>query len=245
MSKYTMTIEEYCIGRFLAGRLDQDPSYPPALAPLDITPGDAYDIVEAEIFPATVPFYSDDPGMLREFIEQWTDTFYFDEIGQETVGKFAWTLRAWLRTNMDKYTQLYASDVANVADLMEQNDYARDLTDTLERTGTETHALLHGHTVTDTPTTTVTNKIIPLGGSAETELNQSVDGGTVTHGNTGTDTTTITPNTTDTRTVHETIIGYQGVDKARVYEAYRGLIQDLNSDIFAQMRRDNLFMNVW
>jgi len=245
MSKYTMTIQEYCLGRYVAEQLGLDPDYPTAAAPFEITPEYCYDIVEAEIFPASVPFYTDDTALLREFIEQWTDTFYFDEIGQDSLGKFTWTLRAWLRTNMDKYRQLYTSDVASVADLMEQNDYVRDLTDTLARTGTETHALLHGHVLTDTPTTTVTNKIVPLGSSTETELNQTLDGGMVTHGNTGTDTTTITPNTTDTRTVHETITGYQGVDKARVYEAYRGLIQDLNSDIFAQMRQDGLFMLVW
>lgn len=245
MSKYTMTIEDYCLGRFIAKKLAADPDYDPRLAPAEITPEDAYDIVEADIFPASVPFYTDSAEVLREFIETWTDLFYFSEIGQETLGKFTRTLRAWLRDNMEYYTRLYASQVASVADLMAQSDYTRDLRDVLARTGTETHAVQHGLTVTDKPGQVSKNSIIPLGGSAETELNQTALSGTSTTENTGTDTTTVTPNTTDTRTVLETITGYQGQDKARVYEAYRALILDIDSDICKAMRRDGLFMEVW
>ena len=245
MSKYTMSIEEYCLGRYIAKKMATDPDYDPRLAPVEITPEDAYDTVASDIFPATVPFYTDDSALLREFIESWTDVFYFSEIGQETLGKFTWTLRAWLRDNMGEFSQLYASQVASVAELMEQNDYTRDMLDTLKKTGTETRALQHGHTVTDTPATTTTNKIIPLGGSSETELSQVAQGGSGTTANTGTDTTTITPDTTDTRTVHETITGYQGVNKAAVYQAYRELIVDIDSMIFRKMRQDGLFMEVW
>lgn len=245
MSKYTMTIEEYCLGRFIAKKLALDPDYDPRLAPVEMTPDDAYTTVEDEIFPAVIPFYTDDETLLQEFLEQWTDTFYFDEIGQETIGKFVWTLRAWLRTNMDVYAQLYASEVGSVAELMSQNDYTRHMTDVLKKSGTETHALQHGHVLTENPGGVTKNSIIPLGGTAETELNQTAESGTNTSTDSGTDTTTITPDTTDDRTVHETITGYQGQDKARVIQAYRDLIQDINSDIFAAMRKDGLFMEVW
>lgn len=245
MSKYTMTIEDYCLGRFIAGKLALDPDYDPRLAPAEITPEDAYATVAADIFPASVPFYTTDSAVLDEFIKSWTDIFYFSEIGQETLGKFTWTLRAWLRDNMGYYSQLYASQIGAVADLMEQSDYKRQLTETLRKTGSETRALQHGMTVTDNPGQVSKNSIIPLGGTAETELSQTAQSGQSTTSQSGTDTTTITPNTTDTRTVTEIITGYQGQDKAHVYEAYRQLILDIDSEIFRAMRRDGLFMEVW
>lgn len=240
-----MTIQEYIVGRYIAEGLASDPDFVPETAAMNISENEIYALVRSEIFPETIPFYSDSSAELDEFIQQWTDVFYFSEIGAETMGRFRWTLRAWLRTNMTRYRELYSSKIVSVRDLMDQNDYVRHVNDNIRRTGTNTVDLTHGLTVTDTPGETSTHRIIPFGGTSETEISQQQQGGQRTSANTGKDSTVTTPDLTDVHDTWETVNGYQGVNKADVVRAYRYLIFDINTEIFAAMRRDHLFFELW
>lgn len=257
MSKYTMTFEEYCQARHYAQLLDQyieDDNVPEdtaavwmqAVTDIEEDMTIAYEIISDEVFPdiTTVPFYTSDVLEAAAFLMAFVDKFYFDEIGQETMARFKVTLRAFFREKMPYYKTLFDSKIADLTALA--SNYRREMTDDLTKSGTETDSLLHGHQVSFTPTSTQTNKIIPLGGSTETELNQSVAGGTDTTTNSGSDTTTHSfTNRVDGRKIIEEITGARGLDRAELVEKYRALILDIDSMIFADMRSYGLFMQVW
>lgn len=256
MAKYTTTIEEYVQGRHFAAllqdALDNDnlPDDPAALwvqAVTDIQedPDIAYGIVESELFPDPAIFYTDNGDVYDNFIATWTDKCYFDEIGQETIGRFKVTLRGWLRENMGYFTDIYASKIANLTALA--SDYQRQTHDSLEKMGSEQNQLSHGKTTTYTPTNRGTiNKIIPLGGSAEVELAQTVESGTDSTADSGTDTDTLSfTNRIDSRWITENITGATGMDKAELVKLYRDLIIDMDTMIISKMYADGLFMKVW
>lgn len=256
MSKYTTTIEEYIQGRHFAqvladaesqDTLPDDPRvlWLQAVSEVNSDPDIGYQIVADEIFPdSSVPFYTDDTTVKDEFLKAWTDTFYFDEIGQETMGRFRITLRAYFRDNMPRFADLYASRLSGLAALA--SDYQRQTHDSNEKLGSEQRNMQHGLKVDFTPGATTTNKIIPLGGSAETELNQSLTGGKDVTENSGTDTDTLSfTNRIDSRWITENITGTTGLEKADLVTKYRELILDLDSMIFADMRAKHLFMEVW
>ena len=245
MSKYTMTIEEYCIARYAADRLADDPTYDVRRAPIDITPDDAYNYVSTEIFQTDMAFYTTDPLVMVDFVKRWTDEFYFSEIGQETVARFRWTFRAWMNNNMEYYGHLYDSQLANIAAL--NPTYKKTVKDDLNKLGTEQDSMLHGLSTTFTPTNRSTkNKIIPLGGSAEVELGETAETGTETTANSGTDTNTKSfTNRWDKREITEEITGRTIDEQIRMTQAFRDLILDINTMIFKQMRKDHLFMEVW
>lgn len=257
MSKYTTTIEEYIQSRHFAaileeaaeqGTLPEDARtlWLQAVQEVNEDPEIGYQIVADEIFPdsSSVPFYTSDATVRKEFIKAWTDTFYFDEIGQETMARFRITLRAYFRDNMAKWGDLYVSRLSDLQALA--SDYQRQTHDSNEKMGSETRETEHGLKVDFTPGATTTNKIIPLGGSAETELNQSLTGGKDTTENSGTDTDTLSfTNRIDSRWITENITGATGLEKADLIAKYRELILDLDSMIFEDMRKKHLFMEVW
>lgn len=257
MSKYTTTIEEYIQSRHFAqvladaetqNTLPEDPRtlWIQAVAEVNSDPEIGYTIVGDEIFPdlSEVPFYTDDTNVRAEFLKAWTDTFYFDEIGQETMARFRITLRAYFRDNMPKWADLYGSRLSGLQALA--SDYQRQTHDSNEKMGSERRDTQHGLKVDFTPGATTTNKIIPLGGSAETELNQSLTGGKDVTENSGTDTDTLSfTNRIDSRWITENITGTTGLEKADLVTKYRELILDLDSMIFADMRAKHLFMEVW
>lgn len=258
MAKYTTTIEEYVQGRVFAQMLDEAiqnddlPDDPRALwieacRAIEEDPTIAYGIVANELFPDpdSPIFYTNDTSIYENFIATWTDKCYFDEIGQETVGRFKITLRGWLRENMGYFTDLYASKIANLTALA--SDYQRQTHDSLEKMGSEQDQLSHGKTVTYTPTNRGTiNKIIPLGGSAEVELAQTVESGSDSTADSGTDTSTLSfTNRIDSRWITENITGATGMDKAEMVKLYRDLIIDMDTAIINKMYADGLFMKVW
>lgn len=257
MSKYTTTIEEYIQSRHFAALLEEaadtdtlpdDPRvlWVQAVQEISEDPYIGYDIVANEIFPDIfeVPFYTTDTDVISAFLKSWTDTFYFDEIGQETIGRFRVMLRAYFRDNMPKWAALYQSRLASLEDL--PSDYTRTMDDDLTKLGSEQRDLEHGLQVEFTPGATQTNKIIPLGGSSETELNQSVTGGQDTTENSGTDTDTLSfTDRQDKRHIVEEITGARSLERAELIAKYRELIIDIDSLIFADMRAKHLFMEAW
>ena len=154
MSKYTTTIEEYIQGRHFAqvladaesqDTLPDDPRtlWIQAVSEVNSDPDIGYQIVADEIFPdSSVPFYTDDTTVKDEFLKAWTDTFYFDEIGQETMGRFRITLRAYFRDNMPRFADLYASRLSGLAALA--SDYQRQTHDSNEKLGSEQRSM-HDH----------------------------------------------------------------------------------------------------
>lgn len=257
MSKYTTTIEEYIQSRHFAallaeaeeqGTLPDDPRtlWMQAVQEVNADPDIGYTIVSDEILPdpTEVPFYTNDADVMLEFLKSWTDTFYFDEIGQETMGHFRIVLRAYFRDNMPKWAALYESRVSALTDLA--SDYQRQTHDSNEKLGSEKRDMKHGLKVEFSPGATQTNKIIPLGGSSETELNQSATGGKDTTDNSGTDTDTLSfTNRIDSRWITENITGATGLEKADLIAKYRELVLDIDSMIFEDMRAKHLFMEVW
>lgn len=256
MAKYTTTIEEYIQGRIFAAKLqdaldnDQLPDDPASLwieavQELQADPSIGYDIVKSELFPSPAIFYTNDVPTYENFIATWTDKLFFNEIGQETVGRFKVTLRGWLRDNMGYYTALYNSKISALSALA--SDYQRQTHDSLEKLGSEQNQRQHGESISYTPTNKgVKNYIIPLGGSTETELNQTQETGSDTTAHSGTDTDTLSfTNRVDTRWITENITGATGKDKAELIKMYRELIIDINTLIINQMLKDGLFMEVW
>lgn len=256
MAKYTTTIEEYIQGRIFAAKLqdaldnDNLPDDPASLwieavQELQADPSIGYDIVKSELFPSPAIFYTNDSGVYENFIATWTDKLFFNEIGQETVGRFKVTLRGWLRDNMGYYTDLYNSKISALSALA--SDYQRQTHDSLEKLGSEQNQRQHGESISYTPTNKgVKNYIIPLGGSTETELNQTQETGSDTTAHSGTDTDTLSfTNRVDTRWITENITGATGKDKAELIKMYRELIVDLDTLIINQMLKDGLFMEVW
>ena len=257
MAKYTMTLEEYCQSRHYAklledhidaGTLPDDPRtlWMEACKDIEEDPSIAYDIITDEIMPDpdAVSYYTTDAGEIASFIAAFTDKFYFDEIGQETMGKFKITLRAFFRANMPYFADLYKSRLSALSDLA--SNYKRTTHDALEKSGSEQDQMQHGLTTDFEPGATQTNKIIPLGGSSETELNQSLAGGKDTTTNRGTDTNTLSfVNRVDSRWIVEELTGATGKDRAELIKAYRELIIDIDSMIFDAMRQYGLFIQVW
>ncbi len=258
MAKYTTTIEEYVQSRVFADMLqdaldnDNLPDDPRTLWVAAVTaiqqdPTIAYGIVGDELFPDpdNPIFYTNDADVYDNFIATWTDKCYFDEIGQETIGRFKITLRGWLRENMGYYTDLYNSKISRLSALA--SDYQRQTHDSLEKLGSEKNERGHGESITYTPTNKGTkNYIIPLGGSTETELNQTQETGSDTTAHSGTDTDTLTfTNRVDTRWITENITGATGMDKAELIKLYRDLIIDMDTMIIDKMYADGLFMKVW
>lgn len=257
MSKYTTTIEEYIQSRHFAavleeaaeqGTLPDDPRtlWIQAVQEVNEDPEIGYQIVADEIFPdsSSVPFYTSDASVREEFLKAWTDTFYFDEIGQETMARFRITLRAYFRDNMPRFADLYTSRLSDLQAL--RSDYQRQTHDSNEKLGSEKRDMQHGLKVDFTPGATQTNKIIPLGGSTETELNQSLTGGKDVTENSGTDTDTLSfTGRIDSRWITENITGTTGLEKADLIAKYRELILDLDSMIIADMRAKHLFMEAW
>lgn len=248
MSKYTMSLEDYVLSRYYARKLLEDPSYEWAnvIWEVDNDPGIAYGIIAEEVLPDLSTFlYSDDTDVIDAFIEGFVDQFYFYEIGQETMARFKWTLRAYFRNSKDKWTQLYNAQLRNFSEILNMSDYTRTTHDALKKTGKDTTDFTNGHTLTITPTRTQKNKIIPLGGSTETELNESAEGGSETHADTGKDTTELTHDTLDDRWNVEEMQGYMNLDKAAAMEKFRDLILDINTMIFEDIKKSHLFMEVW
>lgn len=257
MGKYTISIEEYCQARYYASLLNdmienntvpEDPRgvWVQVIRDMADDPTIAYNIVADELLPDldTVPFYSTNSDDKDNFIMAWTDKFYFDEMGQDTPEKFRITLRGFFRENMGMYADLYKSKLSGLSELA--SDYKRTTHDALEKLGKETDKLTHGLKTEYSPTATQTNKIIPLGGSTETELNQTVAGGKDTTENSGNDTTERSfTGRVDSRWIVEELTGATGKDRAELVQAYRDLIIDIDSMIFNDMRKYGLFMHVW
>ena len=258
MAKYTTTLEEYCQSRLFAlmledyienNALPDDPSmiWLEACWTLWDDPTIAYSIIGEEIMPDLgTYFYAPlDTDAQADFIQEFTDKFYFNEIGQETMARFITVLRAFMSTKMAYYKDLYDSRLTDITALA--SNYNRHTTDDLTKSGTEQDSLLHGLTRTTTPTNWATkNKIIPLGGRAEVELNESEQAGTESVADSGTDTTTRSfTNRVDGRVIDETITGATGLDKAELLKRYRELILDINDMIFSEMKAYGLFMGVW
>lgn len=243
-----MTLEDYVLSRQFAEMLEenQNTEWGDVLVAVDADPSIAYAIISEEVLPDLSSFlYSDDQDIITEFVSGFVDQFYFYEIGQETMARFKWVLRAYFRNSKDKWTQLYAAQLRSFSDLLNMSDYRRITHDALTKSGKDTTDFTHGHTLTITPTTTQTNKIIPLGGSAETELNQSSNGGNETHADSGKDTTELTHDTLDDRWNIEEMSGYMSADKASLMEKFRALILDINTMIYEDIKANHLFMEVW
>lgn len=64
-----------------------------------------------KVFNFDYDFYCDDESMKTEFEKKFTDYYYFDEIGFETVGRFKHNLRSKLNLIMPYYKQLYVTEL--------------------------------------------------------------------------------------------------------------------------------------
>lgn len=64
-----------------------------------------------KVFNFDYDFYCDDESMKTEFEKKFTDYYYFDEIGFETVGRFKHSLRSKLNLIMPYYKQLYITEL--------------------------------------------------------------------------------------------------------------------------------------
>lgn len=64
-----------------------------------------------KVFNFDYDFYCDDESMKSEFEKKFTDYYYFDEIGFETVGRFKHNLRSKLNLIMPYYKQLYITEL--------------------------------------------------------------------------------------------------------------------------------------
>lgn len=64
-----------------------------------------------KVFNFDYDFYCDDESMKTEFEKKFTDYYYFDEIGFETVGRFKHNLRSKLNLIMPYYKQLYITEL--------------------------------------------------------------------------------------------------------------------------------------
>lgn len=252
MAKYTTTIQEYCQSVHLAQQLEINPDADPWNVITTMDDSDFYRIVRDYIFPIDWPFYNDSTSDKQEFIEEWTDTFLYYEIGQDSMGKFRHVLKAWLRTNMPYYSKIASSELASVSDVINNIDVWVTKTGELsKKSGSMSRAgsTTYGRTDTFTPGKTNKNSIVALGTDAtERELNKSEEGGSEKNVASGTDTNGYTDtfnNLTDTQDVTEHRVGKDGSDVAKAVEQYRALIVDLNTMIFKQMKAEGLFMLVW
>ena len=237
MAKYTQTIKEYCESVYLAQQLSINPDAKPWNVITSMDDSDYYRIVSDYVFPTDWPFYNDTAADKKEFVEEWTDKFLYHEIGQDSMGRFRHVLKAWLRTNMIYFARLYSSDIASVADVINNIDVWTTRTGELSK---KTGSLSRSGSK---------NSIVALGTAAtERELSQTAESGQEVSAASGTDTNGYTDtynNLTDAQNVTEHRAGKDGSDVAAAVERFRALILDLNSQIFDKMQADGLFMLVW
>ena len=259
MAKYTTTIQEYCQSVFLYKIQSLIPTIDRFKLMEDMTEYAMYTIVRDYIFPTDVPFYNDNSEDLNAFINEWTDTFLYYEIGQDSIGKFRHTLKAWLKNNMPYFRKLYESDIRDIDAALKNYDVLisrvgdqSKKTGTLSSSGSTTYGKKEEYGSDFKPGKNTKNSIVALGTSAtERELSATGESGTdKTESSTelsGTDRNqkTDTYNLTDTVNTQETRTGRENVDITAVTERYRALILDINSEIFAKMKKDGLFMQVW
>lgn len=270
MSKYTITIEEYCQRVFLGLTLERNPDADPIDTIENMTDDDYYNIVESYIFPSHYDFYSDNPAVKRRFIEDFTNFFLYFEIGQDSIPHFRRTLKKWLNTEMEYFRQLYNSRVANIDEVKNNVDIVRTIAGTLSgksgtvtRDGSTTYGRKETRNGSGSESSTVNygkkdyTNIIPLGESTPRPLSEQdqggADGNTGSHNssdtlqNSGADSHTDveTYDTLDHQDLTETRKGREGVDLAEAVEKFRRLIIDINSEIFKNMKKYGLFMLVW
>lgn len=65
-----------------------------------------------ELFDFDYKFYINDAARKKEFEKKFIDTYAFHEIGDETVARFKFKLRAELNLRADYYNQLYKTQLA-------------------------------------------------------------------------------------------------------------------------------------
>lgn len=269
MSKYTMTIQEYCQGLYLNYVLDADPEADPVEAVVGMTEDDYY-LTGLTLFPDNYPFYNDKIGDKMEFMRDFIDYFMYNEIGQDSVEKFKHTLKKFLRAEMGRYRQLYNSQIGDLAAIINTTDIERHISgDVLKKTGTiDRDGKVNYHSGTSSNESssdssslqngrTDTNAIRPLGSSAFSDLSRQTAGGTDVTTGSGSRNSSVnktgfdennnkeTYNTTDTQDLTETRKGHEGVNIGDAVEKYRKLILDINSMIFEDMKKFGLFMLVW
>lgn len=77
-----------------------------------------------DLFDFDYDFYSDNIGLRTKFEEQFIETYYFHEIGYETIDRFKWNLKARLNLIMPKYKEIYKTMVrVEDIDFMLNKDY--------------------------------------------------------------------------------------------------------------------------
>lgn len=270
MSKYTMTIQEYCERVYLGQILEINPDADPVQVVEGVDYPDYYRIVRDYIFPSNFEFYTDDPAARDKFIADFTDYFMYYEIGQDSIPKFRHTLRAFLNTEMSYYTQLYNSQLKGLDDVLKTVDVWRNISGKLlERTGSigRHESTQYGRTEKRSGSSsqsgsvqhgaTDQTNIVPLGSNSMTPLSQQAQGGTdrtndsaqssdnMQLGGTDIRENSDIYNTTDRQDLTEHRAGREGVNVADAVEKFRKLIIDINSDILHAMKKFGLFMLVW
>lgn len=270
MAKYTITIQEYCQSVFFGKALATNPVADPVATVQSMTEQDYYEIVKENLFPSTWPFYTDEEGAQDIFIRDFTDYFFYMEVGFDSIGKFKQHLKSWLRLEMGYYEKLYGSDLEDLAAIFNTSDIVKTIKGTLnqkngtvKREGSVTYGKKDSKDYwTDdnqdvTNGRTDTNSIVALGTtSTERELSKQAAGGIdnthkLTHDagsveSSGKDENeyTDTYNTVDAQDLTETRKGHDNVDVGAIVEKYRELILDMNSLILEAMR-PALFMQLF
>lgn len=97
-----------------------------------------------KIFSFDYPFY--DQELKEQFENKFIKHYYFDEIGQETIGRFKMMLQSRLYDIMPKYTQLYKTEVeAKGINFLLNKDlketFVRDLNTTTTSAGNNTNTV--------------------------------------------------------------------------------------------------------
>lgn len=97
-----------------------------------------------KIFSFDYPFY--DSELKEQFENKFIKHYFFDEIGQETIGRFKLMLQSRLYDIMPKYTQLYKTEVeARGINFLLNKDlketFIRDLNTTTNSTGNNTNTV--------------------------------------------------------------------------------------------------------
>lgn len=94
------------------------------------------DIVESqnmELFDFDYEYYADNYALQKRFENMFIQTYYFHEIGFETVERFKWNLRAKLNINAPKYKQYWDSYLRTKnIDFAVNKDYMESITRELE-----------------------------------------------------------------------------------------------------------------
>lgn len=259
MSKYTMTLQEYCQGVYVG----LHPDLSPVQAISQMEESDYYEIVSSYVFPSSWDLYTADADAKAVFVRDFTDRFMYFEIGQSSFEQFRHVLKTWLRTEMSYYTQLYNSQLASLDDVLNTVDVWRNIYGTTSgKTGTVGRAgsVTYGHVETRdlaggvTHGETQANNIVPLGATAtEREISKQIAGGTdsttdtgtVTESGTDTNGYTDTYDTLDRQDLTEHRAGKENINVGTAVEKFRELIVDINSMMLNAMKRYGLFMVVW